>query len=61
MSQIDCNSEQLAPDGCLQYITGTTSTGIIKTFNFDQGVHLANQFQQICFRYVNNSLSFFIE
>ena len=49
----------MAPSGCLQYITDTTSTGIIKTFNFDQGVHLANQFQQICFRYVNNSLSFF--
>jgi len=50
VSQIDCNSEQLAPDGCLQYITGTTSTGIIKTFNYDQTHHLANQFQQICFR-----------
>ena len=59
VTQIACNSVGRAPDGCLQYITDTTSTGIIKTFNFDQGVHLANQFQQICFRYVNNSLSFF--
>ena len=59
VTQIACNSVGRAPDGCLQYITDTTSTGIIKTFNFDQGVHLANQFQQICFRYVNDSLSFF--
>jgi len=50
VTQIACNSVGRAPDGCLQYITDTTSTGIIKTFNFDQGVHLANQFQQICFR-----------
>lgn len=50
VTQIDCNSNQLAPEGCLQYHTGTSGTGIIKTFNYDNSVHLANQYQQICFR-----------
>lgn len=50
VTQISCNSDQLAPEGCLQYFEGTSGTGIIKTFNFDNGIHLANQFQQICFR-----------
>lgn len=50
VTQIACNSEQLAPEGCLQYLTGTSGTGLIKTFHYDSGIHLANQNQQICFR-----------
>ena len=50
VTQVACNSGQLAPEGCLQYLTGISGTGVIKTFNFDTGIHLANQNQQICFR-----------
>merc|ERR1719510_408423 len=48
VTQISCTSETLVPSGCLQYHTGVT--GIAKSFNFDQGYHLANQKQTICFR-----------
>ena len=37
-----------APPGCLQYHTGTSGT--IESFNFDGGVHLANQYYSICIR-----------
>merc|ERR1711981_1322301 len=48
VTQISCTSESLVPSGCLQYHTGVT--GVAKSFNFDQGYHLANQEQTICFR-----------
>lgn len=48
VSQLSCNSGNLAPSGCLQYQTGTT--GVVKSFNFDQSLHLADQHQTICFR-----------
>ena len=40
--------------GCLQYFYGTNQdgsvTGQIKSFNYDQGWHLASQNQKICIR-----------
>ncbi len=48
ITQISCDSELLAPDGCTQYFLG--STGTVQTFNFDGGLHLANQNQAICVR-----------
>lgn len=51
VTQISCDSEMLAPDGCTQYFTGST-TGQIETFNFNSGMgqHLANQDQSFCIR-----------
>jgi len=48
--QYSCEYENLAPKGCLQYFYGTKGEGAIKSFNFDGGVHLANQNQNICIR-----------
>ena len=42
-----------APSGCTQYYFDTTATGTVKTFNFDNGIHLANQRQKICIRKAN--------
>ena len=39
----------MAPEGCTQYFFGD-STGAVQTFNFDGGLHLANQNQAICVR-----------
>ena len=41
-----------APPGCTQWFRGNSGTGQLKTFNFDQGIHLANQNQIMCVRYV---------
>ena len=51
VSQIACASAHRAPPGCTQYLT--SAAGGVKsfsTFNYAQGVHLANQKQIICFR-----------
>jgi len=48
ISQIECGSEMLAPPNCLQYFTGLEGT--IKSFNFDENVHLADQYYDICIR-----------
>jgi len=51
VSQIACASAHRAPPGCTQYFT--SAAGGVKsfsTFNYAQGVHLANQKQIICFR-----------
>jgi len=50
VSQIECSSETLPPDDCLQY--HTTDTGTLDSFNYDSGnaVHLADQEYQICVR-----------
>ena len=51
VTQIACDSELLAPEGCTQYFYGST-TGIVQTYNFNSGngLHLANQDQAICVR-----------
>jgi len=49
VTQIPCSSILRAPSGCTQYYYGST-TGTFSTYNFDQGVHLADQQQVICFR-----------
>merc|ERR1712117_168337 len=49
VTQISCNDENRAPEGCTQYYYGS-DTGTIQTYNFDGGSHLANQRQQICIR-----------
>ena len=42
ITQYSCGFPNLAPNGCLQYFYGAT-TGVVKSFNFDGGMHLANQ------------------
>ncbi|XP_059097431.1 uncharacterized protein LOC131891786 [Tigriopus californicus] len=49
VTQYACDYNNLAPKGCTQYFFGTT-TDTVQTFNFDSGVHLANQNQNICVR-----------
>merc|ERR1712004_173186 len=51
ISQINCNSEMLAPSGCTQWYTGA-GPAHVRTFNYDggSGQHLANQDQTICVR-----------
>ena len=50
VTQIECSSKTKAPDGCLQYFTGTTGT--IETFNFNAaaGTLLTNQDYSACIR-----------
>merc|ERR1711983_28184 len=50
-TQFDCNSRNLAPDGCTQYFFGG-DTGTVRSYNFNNGngQHLANQNQKICVR-----------
>jgi len=50
VTQVECNSKTRAPDGCLQYFTGTTGT--IETFNYNNlgGVLLTNQDYSACVR-----------
>jgi len=38
----------LAPEGCTQYFFSSTDT--VQTFNYDGGLHLAEQDQNICVR-----------
>merc|ERR1712038_1914846 len=45
----DSDFDNKAPTGCTQYYFGETTQGF-KTFNYANGVHLANQNQRICFR-----------
>ena len=47
--QLHCNSNSLAPVDCTQYYFGQTS-GTIHSFNFNGGLHLAEQNQLICIR-----------
>ena len=50
ITQLACDFNNLAPPGCTQYFYGSTN-GIFQSFNWDGGNHLANQNQNICFRY----------
>jgi len=51
VSQISCNSELLAPEGCVQYYYDSP-TNFVRSFNYNSGTgrHLANQDQLICVR-----------
>ena len=49
ITQYDCNYENLAPSGCNQYFFGSTS-GMVQSFNYDGGTHLADQNQNMCIR-----------
>ena len=51
VSQILCDSELLAPEGCVQYYYGSQMNKV-STFNNNDGTgrHLANQDQTICVR-----------
>jgi hypothetical protein len=51
ISQKSCSDIDLAPPGCTQYYYGSGS-GSVQSFNYDNNVLLANQIQNICFRYV---------
>ena len=52
VTQVECSSKTKAPDGCLQYFTGTTGT--IETYNYNggagTGVLLADQDYSACIR-----------
>ncbi|ODN04352.1 Tolloid-like protein 1 [Orchesella cincta] len=45
---IPCNSIARAPTGCLQYFTGVS--GVVESFNFQGGMHLANLDYSACVR-----------
>jgi len=51
ITQIECNSELRAPQGCTQYFYGSNSQEV-QSYNFDNGngLHLANQNQNVCVR-----------
>ena len=46
--QIECDATWKPPDGCTQYITGTT--GYLYSYNYAGGVHLASQDYTNCIR-----------
>ena len=49
VTQYSCDYENLAPDGCDQYFFGA-NTGVVESFNYAGGQHLANQDQNVCIR-----------
>ena len=53
VTQYSCDFVNLAPEGCVQYYFGST-TGNVQNYNYNEGngVHLANQDQTICVRYI---------
>ena len=50
VSQIECNSPNVAPDGCTQYFTSETNAVESYNYNNGNGYQLANQNQKICVR-----------
>merc|ERR1712008_623962 len=48
-TQYDCNSRSKAPAGCTQYFSDATS-GVVRSYNYVGGYHLADQNQKICIR-----------
>ncbi len=50
VSQYSCSYSNLAPTGCTQYFYDATGTGTVQTYNYNGGIHLANQEQTICIR-----------
>ena len=56
VSQISCfDTVNRAPPGCTQWFRGNSGQGQLKTFNFDQGIHLADQNQIMCIRRENGN------
>ena len=53
--QIPCTAKWKPPEGCLQYYTGTT--GLIQSYNYAGGKHLANQDYNNCIRTERNFCS----
>ena len=54
VTQLSCDHPNLPPAGCVQYFyNADEDTGHVQSFNYDggNGLHLANQNQQICIRY----------
>ena len=51
VTQVECSSKTLAPNGCTQYITGTTGT--LETYNYNSagGQLLQNQDYAVCVRF----------
>jgi len=50
ITQVLCNSKLKAPQGCLQYFTGTSGTITTYNYNSGSGVLLADQDYSICVR-----------
>lgn len=53
VTQYECGHENMAPDGCTKYFFGANS-GYVKTYNFDAGLHLADQHERMCIRRERN-------
>jgi len=53
VTQYSCDYNNLAPDGCTQYFWGGT-TGSVMSYNFDGGMHLADQNHLFCVRKERN-------
>ena len=51
VTQYSCDYPNLAPSGCTEYFFGGNGEGMIQTYNFEGGQHLANQRQKFCIRY----------
>ena len=51
VTQVLCSSKLKAPQGCLQYFTGTTGTITTYNYNSGGGVLLTNQDYSICLRF----------
>ena len=51
VTQYACDYPNLAPSGCTQYFFGNSGQGTLQSFNFDGGVHLADQTHKFCIRY----------
>ena len=49
VTQLGCDSVNLPPLGCTQFYYGSVS-GVVQSYNFDGGSHLADQTQTICVR-----------
>ncbi len=49
VTQLRCDFANLSPPGCTQWHFGSLS-GVVQTFNFGSGLHLAEQDQLICIR-----------
>lgn len=49
ISQYTCEFNNLPPQGCTQWYFGFLS-GVVTSFNYDGGLHLASQLQNICVR-----------
>ena len=50
VTQLSCDSPVLAPQGCTQYFYNTDGLGTVQSYNFDGGLHLADQRHTFCVR-----------